>query len=355
MLDKKHLVFLMSLAAFSAHASDDMIKISGSACEILDNEQQISSVRVKVTDKASYNAVSQIPSLAELRPNMLEHDFNVAVYDIVDNRLQNMSVQTTSQDANEICVKVTGEVSSQDIVTIIANNSPSPAAKEYNFAKENGIIQEGNTPFEETSSPTEAEVMYNGEQDFAKIEEPSTAPIAYQDDTETPELSAASEEMGKKNIEISQDDEDIATPKALVYIGPVEFSNKTHSFKPISVLKDFFKNEDIYTILDSPDGADYIITPKLLLAKIDPIDQQNKRLQMVVSTELKINNTDGSISDHQNRFVLFSKDQNEQEEAMNLLKKLLQKSGERLIQRIEQNENKIYRGSFLKPKPMSDL
>lgn len=352
MLSKKHILFLLGFVAFSAHASDDMIKVSGNACEIFDNEQQTSSVRVKVTDKASYNAVSQIPSLAELRPNMLEHDFNVAVYDIVDNHLQNLAVKTTSQDANEICVEVTGEVSSQDIVTIIANNSPSPAAKEYNFAKENGIIQEENTPFEEDSAPTEAKVMYNGEQDFAKIEEPTAAPVAYQDTTETPNIS---ENDSQKNIDISQDDEDISLPKALVYIGPVEFSNNTHSYKPISVLKDFFKNEDIYTILDSPDGADYIITPKVLKAKIDPIDQQNRRLQMVVSTELKINNTDGSISDHQNRFVLFSKDRNEQEEAMNLLKKLLQKSGERLVQRIEQNENKISRGSFLKPKPMGDL
>jgi len=352
MLSKKHILFLLGFVAFSAHASDDMIKVSGNACEIFDNEQQTSSVRVKVTDKASYNAVSQIPSLAELRPNMLEHDFNVAVYDIVDNHLQNLAVKTTSQDTNEICVEVTGEVSSQDIVTIIANNSPSPAAKEYNFAKENGIIQEENTPFEEDSAPTEAKVMYNGEQDFAKIEAPTAAPVAYQDTTETPNIS---ENDSQKNIDISQDDEDISSPKALVYIGPVEFSNNTHSYKPISVLKDFFKNEDIYTILDSPDGADYIITPKVLKAKIDPIDQQNRRLQMVVSTELKINNTDGSISDHQNRFVLFPKDKNEQEEAMNLLKKLLQKSGERLIQRIEQNENKISRGSFLKPKPMGDL
>ncbi len=354
MVEKKYLLFLLSLTAFSAHASDDMIKISGNACEIFDRSQQISSVRVKVTDKASYNAVSQIPSLADLRPTMLEHDFNVAVYDIVDNHVQNLSVKTTSQDTNEICVEVTGEVASQDIVTIIANNSPSPAAKEYNFAKENNIIQEDNTPFAEPA-PTKAEVMYNGEQDFAKVEEPSVAPIAYQDTAENSETLDISEDSSQEDIKIVQDEEDILSQKALVYIGPVEFSNNTHSYKPIPVLKEFFKNDDIYTILDSPDGADYLITPKVLKAKIDPIDQQNRRLQMVVSTELKINNADGSISDHQNRFVMFSKDQNEQEVAMNLLKKLLQKSGERLIQRIEQNENKISRGSFLKPKPMGDL
>ncbi|MBP5399600.1 MAG: hypothetical protein J6Y53_04200 [Alphaproteobacteria bacterium] len=350
MFYKKHLLFFIAFASFSAHASEDMIKISGTACEIFDSGQKISSVRVRVTDKASYNAVSQIPSLIELRPNMLEHDFNVLVYDIVDNRVQNMEVKTTSQDSNEICVAVAGEVPSQDIVTIIANNSPSQAAKEYNFSKENGITQEENTPYEEPV-PSKAEIMYDGEKDFDKIEEPTTAPIAYQDTSAAPNLI---ENDISPTIKIDQE-ADTATLKALVYIGPVEFSNNTHSYKPISVLKSFFKNEDVYTILDSPDGADYIITPKVLKAKIDPIDQQNSRLQMVVSTELKINNTDGSISDHQNHFVLFTKDQDEQEVAMNLLKKLLQKSGKKLAQRIEQHENKIYRGSFLRPKSTDDL
>lgn len=353
MFHKKYFLLLLGFIAFSAQASDDMVKISGTACEIFDSSQPISSVRVRVTDKASYNAVSQIPSLAELRANMLEHDFNVVVYDLVDNRVQDMVVKTTSQDANEICVEVTGGISSQDIITTIANNSPSQAAKEYNFAKANDIIQEQNTPYEEPK-PSKADVMYDGEKDFDKIEEPTTAPVAYQDTTDDEVLSDIVEENISPAVKIDQD-EDTATLKALVYVGPVEFSNNTHSYKPISVLKDFFKNEDVYTIIDSPDGADYIITPKVLKAKIDPIDQQNSRLQMVVSTELKINNTDGSISDHQNRFVLFPSNQNEQEVAMNLLKKLLKKSGEKLVQRIEQNEKKIYRGPFLKPKPMGDL
>ena len=141
--------------------------------------------------------------------------------------------------------------------------------------------------------------------------------------------------------------------KALIYIAPVEFNNNTHTSKPLGVLKEFFANEDLYTLLDNPDGADYTISSKVLKAKIDSVNQKTKRMQMVVSVELKINGADGSISDHQNRFVLFDSSENEQEVAMNLLKKLLQKSGEKLIARVEQNESKRADRPFLIPAKSS--
>ena len=105
---KKRLLITSALAAlipFQAIADDDVVKVSGSACEIFNNGQSKSSVRVRVTDKASYNAVSQIPSLAELRSQMLEHDYNVIVYNLVDNYVQNMSVRTTSQDNKSFALK----------------------------------------------------------------------------------------------------------------------------------------------------------------------------------------------------------------------------------------------------------
>ena len=75
---KKRLFITLSLVLScifnSAAAEEDMIKVTGSACEIFNSSQSKSSVRVRVTDKASYNAVSQIPSLMELRSQILEHD-----------------------------------------------------------------------------------------------------------------------------------------------------------------------------------------------------------------------------------------------------------------------------------------
>lgn len=391
---KKRLLITSALAAlipFQAIADDDVVKVSGSACEIFNNGQSKSSVRVRVTDKASYNAVSQIPSLAELRSQMLEHDYNVIVYNLVDNYVQNMSVRTTSQDNNELCVEVTGAIPAADIVTVIANYSPANPAPEYDFKKANGIITEKAEPFKE-NKPSEAAVMYNGPKEFDKIAEPSKAEIAYQPEQEPqPQVQAAeekevlpkAEKIAAPAVYVPEDNDVIPTDssvinqeptpieldkpkiepkpepvieelaKALIYIAPVEFNNNTHTSKPLGVLKEFFANEDLYTLLDNPDGADYTISSKVLKAKIDSVNQKTKRMQMVVSVELKINGADGSISDHQNRFVLFDSSENEQEVAMNLLKKLLQKSGEKLIARIEQNESKRADRPFLIPAKSS--
>ena len=338
---------ILALTALPAVAAD-MVKISGSACEIFNDDQSKSSVRVRVTDKASYNAVSHIPSLMELRSQMLEHDYNVIIYNLVDNYVQNMTVRTTSQDSNELCVEVNGAIPAADIVTVIANYSPSNPAPEYDFKKANDIVEEEYKPVEQ--APTNAEVAYNGLEEFDKIPEPTKSEPIYEPDDK--EQSVDSDPTPTYIVPENSPmvDTTADTPATtLVYIAPVQFSNNTHSSKPISVLKEFFANEDLYTILDNPDGADYTITSKVLKAKIDSVNSQTKRMQMVVSIELKISGADGAITDHQNRFVLFKSEENEQEVAMNLLKKLLQKSGEKLIIRIEQNENKRHDRPFLRP------
>ncbi|MBQ8677150.1 MAG: hypothetical protein IJ529_01620 [Alphaproteobacteria bacterium] len=369
------------LASFEAAAAEDVVKVSGSACEIFNANQPKSSVRVRVTDKASYNAVAQIPSLAELKSQMLELDYNVIIYNLVDNYVQNMSVKTTSQDENELCVEVTGAIPAVDIVNVIANYSPANPAPDYDFKKENGIIVEKAEPYKE-NLPSTADIMYNGKEEFNKIAEPSSAPIAYQPEENTESAKVEPQNIIATNQPIYQpegetkkaentyivpdlsdvmvDDNYNYTPEeeqknlnALVYVAPVEFSNNTHSSKPIGVVKDLFSNEDVYTLLDNPDGADYVITSKVLKAKIDPINSQTKRMQMVVSIELKINGADGSISDHQNRFVLFENGENEQEVAMNLLKKLLRKAAENIFPRIEQNESKRDKRPFLTPAKSS--
>lgn len=376
---KKYLFVLLMLliAAASQAFADDTVKIAGKACEIYSSATSKSSIRVKVTDKASYNAVSQIPSLLELKSQMLEHDFNVIVYNLVDNYVQNMSVKTVDQSDDELCVEVTGYIPAEDINMVVANYSPSNPAPEYDFAKANNVVEEDNTPFVE-DKPTMAEVMYNGPSDFDKTPEPTAAPIAYQPENENTDITSAADVPSVDETPVADENKpddipvvaentepEVETPtehgeytpditleetqKSLVYVAPVEFSNNTHSSKPIDVIKNLFDNGEVYTILDHPDGADYTISSKVLKAKIDQINSQTRRLQMVVSAELKIKGADGSIADHQNRFVLFNSDENEQEVAMNLLRKLLFKSGKKLYARVEQNEQKRRGREFLMP------
>lgn len=351
---------LCTLIATDLYAAE-IIKISGTACENYADNQSKASIRVRVTDKASYNAVSQIPALSELKSQMLEHDFNVIVYNLVDNYVQNMSVKNTNKNDDELCVEVTGAIPSADIATVIANYSPSNPAPEYDFGKADGIEEESNTPFVE-DQPTQAGIMYNGPENYDKIPAPSTAPIVYNeekiettsDQDELPtDITIISEEQNPEESTVepqhTPEIEDETTQKSLVYVAPVEFMNNTHSSKPIDVIKKLFGNDDVYTVVNSATGADYIITSKVLKAKIDQINAQTRRLQMVVSAELKTEDADVSVSDYQNRFVLFGSDENEQEVAMNLLRKLLFKSGKKLFARVEQNEQKHKGRELLTP------
>ena len=125
-------VALFGVLAFSARTAD-IVKIKGEACEKFVPGQSKSSIRVRVTDKASYKAVSQVENLADVRSRMLEHDFNVIVYNLVDNYVRDLMVRTTSQNDKELCVKVTGALLASDIDTVVANYSPNTPAPEYDI------------------------------------------------------------------------------------------------------------------------------------------------------------------------------------------------------------------------------
>lgn len=387
-------VAVFGVMAFSAQTAD-MVKIKGEACENFVPGQSKSSIRVRVTDKASYKAVSQVEKLAEIRSDMLEHDFNVIVYNLVDNYVRDLMVRTTSQSDQELCVKVTGAIPAADIESVIANYSPNTPAPEYDIKEAAGIEEEvlAEAPQPKTPLEPDAEVLYNGPEEekagetaeteeikeeapepAVSGEEPAAAvvyngadsdeavpEIVYEDDA-LPEDGPDEEETDSEEIlaELPADSEDIiaeamaglsseqdqqpsaapAERKAYVYVGPVEFNNNTHSTKPSQVLKDMFADTPGYQLVDNPGAAAYALFPKVLKAKVDSLNSQTKRIQMVVSLQLQVRDSSVSFSEHQNRFVLFESGENEQEIAQKLLHKLLRKAGRTLFSRIEQAEEK---------------
>lgn len=404
-------VALFGGLAFSARTAD-IVKIKGEACEKFVPGQSKSSIRVRVTDKASYKAVSQVENLADVRSKMLEHDFNVIVYNLVDNYVRDLMVRTTSQNDQELCVKVTGAIPVADIDAVVANYSPNTPAPEYDIKEAAGIEEEVLTAEDELepSVPAEpdAEVLYSGpeeikqEQEQAAAEkeaEETAAPeeqsfdvvysgeenadneqeIVFEDmaeagltseeenelmgelpppPAETPvsedmpaaapvEVTPAALPAETASVAVAKSEQSAAkkpTPaieeKAYVYVGPVEFNNNTHSAKPSQVLKDMFADTAGYQLVDNPAAAGYVFLPKVLKAKIDSLNSQTKRIQMVVSLELQVQNASVSFSEHQNRFVLFESGEKEQEIAQKLLHKLLRKAGRALFEKVEQAEVK---------------
>lgn len=395
-------VALFGGLAFSARTAD-IVKIKGEACEKFVPGQSKSSIRVRVTDKASYKAVSQVENLADVRSKMLEHDFNVIVYNLVDNYVRDLMVRTTSQNDQELCVKVTGAIPVADIDAVVANYSPNTPAPEYDIKEAAGIEEEVLTAEDELEpmvpAEPDAEVLYSGPEEIKQEQEQAAAEKEAEENAVPEEQSFDVVYSGEENADNEQETvfDDMAeagltseeenelmgelppppaeTPvsentsavvpaetapvaaakseqpaaekpvpaieeKAYVYVGPVEFNNNTHSAKPSQVLKDMFADTAGYQLVDSPAAAGYVFLPKVLKAKIDSLNSQTKRIQMVVSLELQVQNSSVSFSEHQNRFVLFESGEKEQEIAQKLLHKLLRKAGRALFEKVEQAEVK---------------
>lgn len=317
-------VLALTIIAKTSFAAVSVVKIVGNACEKFSSNLSKSSVRVRVADKASYKAVSQISYLSEIKAKVLDHDFNVMVYNLVDNYVQDLAIKTVSQNAEELCVEVTGVIPSEDIVNVIANYSSNTPAPEYDFKLANDIKEEQIEDIVPTVEQT------------VKVEEKKPeAEVVYQGEAKEIILSQDNNILDKEQGVVAVED-----TKALVYVAPVEFFNNTHSSKPAKVIKDMFNNQELYKMVETPDNADYILISKVMKAKIDALNSKTKRLQMVISIELKSKDSSISTTEHQNRFVLFEDGQSEQKVAQNLLQKLLKNAGEKLYSKVEQSESK---------------
>ena len=83
-----------------------------------------SSVRVRATDKASFKAVENIPSSAIIVIPFRDMTLNqVPVYYIVDNFMEDLTVRTTEQTEDKLCVEVNGySANSENILKAFNEN-----------------------------------------------------------------------------------------------------------------------------------------------------------------------------------------------------------------------------------------
>lgn len=255
------------------------VDIYGNTCEKVIAGESKSSTRVRASDKAVFLGVKKIDELAKARESLNEHDINVLVYRLVDEHVEDLSVNTTRDEEDKICVEIKGWVNPQAIAEV-----------EAEFIKE------------EVSSEVVASVASNIREEMAiKPDNP-------------------------ENL-------------ALLHITALEYFNGTTSVKYVEPLKKQFFNNPYFYLTDDAEIADYIIRPKVLKAKVDKLDAGHKRLQMVVNLEIS-GLKDEVVNEYQNRFVLFGAEENEQQTAARLLKKLINNAGDGALRKIEHNEQK---------------
>lgn len=350
-----YLVGILSAIALSAQAAEaedvlldkasldsDVISVYGKDCEKIKSGEARSTVRVRVTDKASYLAVSSLPDLKNAHIELNDHDFNVMVYNLVDNSIEDMAIRTTKQTPEEICVEVTGYISGKNIFAAIdeALNRQKTASEE-NIAEENEEDTAADIapqpPTEENQSQSDNMQTKPLSSEDAVIAQPTVYAPEIEDIPNSPATTSAPKEKAP-----SEDDylEAKASSKGLIYISPTEFFNQTTSSKYSEILREMFVKSDYFYITDKKELADFVITPKVLRAKVDPINSETNRLQMVIAVECFNPDTQETETEHQNRFVLFNSSENEQQVAAKLMKQLFEKASDKIITELEIKQRK---------------
>ena len=412
----------------NAATSSESISIFSDICEKINQEDTVSKARLKAIDKGVFNAISKLPVLEIAKKNLGEYDFNILVYNLVDNYVENLNTKTTEQTSDKICVNISGYIKGNNIISAVIeakNKIDTRAAQQdatqtetvdefldYDSAKEDEqkiqkILEEDaaskddnfadNYGFDEETPPlpqTEFETDFSEKtvankvivvEDKAgnKINEPPSfkkAPLpespyqapsyetnSSEESDELPLLAGNSNEEGQEII--IQDSDTILivnnekekteqsfetlkptkavemTPfkkesKAFVYIADTSFYDNSSSKKFSETAKKLFLNNDYFLLTDNKDSADYVVTPKILRSKVDSINAETNRMQMVIMMECRDLFDDTITSKHQNRFTLFSTEDNEQEVAKNLINKLIESASEQTISKIEQTERK---------------
>lgn len=316
----------------TASLDKDVTSVYGTDCEKVKPGEARSTVRVRVTDKASYLAVSSLPDLRNAKVELNEHDFNVMVYNLVDNNIEDMAIRTTKQTPEEICVEVTGYISGKNIFAAIGEAlDRQKNGEEDNVTAENGGLAPSDLAETENGPLPEAE---------AKPEQPAKSDLVEKEPLYTPDESIPSPPVSEEQTpSAEQEKEDYlqakAASKGLIYITPTEFFNKTTSAKYAEILREMFVKSDYFYVTDKIELADYVIGSKVLRAKVDPINKDTNRMQMVIAVESRNTDSGETETEHQNRFVLFSSSENEQKVAAKLMKQLFEKAADKIITELE--------------------
>ncbi len=261
------------------YANDMHIKIYADACEKVMVGESKSSTRLRASDKATFLAVKKIEQLKTDDKSLSDHDFNVMVYRLVDEYIEDLSVKTIQDNDEKVCVEVNGRILQENLQNV---------RNEFINKNNNNQIQEIKQIVEEVNN----------------------------------------------EVKIKPDNPENL---ALVYVGSLEYFNGSKSKKYANILKKHIDNNPYFYLTEDSEIADYVVTPKLLKAKVDALDAGNKRLHMALVLEIIGLETE-IVSEYQNRFVLFGAEENEQTIASRLMSKLIEQAGDGLRRKIEHKE-----------------
>lgn len=330
-----HKLFLILISAWlilpfktaTAVEDDGVRAVYATACENLHPDESKASARTRAADKASFKALENLSDLSDYRDSYDTHDYNVLIYALIDNYLEDMAIRTIKRDDQQICVELTGYLNRNNIANAIADI----AAKQEALYPDQLVV--------EKSALTEPSPSGLPPKPTLKISDDIAVETALAEEKTPEQAVIVSADAGQNDS------------RTKVFIERTKFYNNTSTNAFYADMAQVLGENALLNITNSLGDADYVIKTKVLRAKVDPINKQTSRLQMVVALEL-INTKDSSVlTEHQNRFILFESTEDEQTVAASLLKKLLRKAARQIAPKIKiKNDDNLAKSVITPPK-----
>ena len=111
-------VFALLINPISSVKADSFFsEIRGTACSDITEDQTRGEIRYKAYDKAVLMAVKKCPEVKALAQDMDDHSYNILAYRIADKALNDVTVITTQDDNEKICLEISGKLAKNKGIT----------------------------------------------------------------------------------------------------------------------------------------------------------------------------------------------------------------------------------------------
>ena len=331
------LVFTSSATAEVVSMDNNALSLFGSGCENIQDDESNATIRLKATDKACYNAVNSLKEIINIKDSFSDHDFNVMIYNIVDEYIEDLSIKTVKQDSSEICVEVSGYVTTENIGKAIDNTIKTPEDIVKKNTEDKKQVFEVNVETKDSVRELVPEIKEIADN------EPLAESINYTKNNEERTI----EKNSKEFLQIPSDNAAINdNPNIIVlstiFVKPTEFYNNTQSDSHSKILKNILSQSEHIKIVNLENEANFVVTPKVLKAKVEPLNSETSRMQMVVAIDTFDVNKNSTTTEHQNKFVLFNTEDDEQAVAKTLLSQLFEIGGITTINIAEKSSKEFF-------------
>lgn len=258
-----------------AKADSLFVSVRGEGCSNISAEHTRAEIRYDAYDKAAVAAVKSAPYFQTSSEVSDEYRLNMLAYQLADKILSDVAVITVRENEREICLEVSGKLDKEKTEEMLAGKDIRKAPTDIG-----AIAQKVNTVLPKSMYET-----------------------------------------------------DKALP--LIYIKKMEYYNGTVTDDFTPVITDKLAFEPRILITENEELADYFIFPKLLLSKIEPLNQEEQKYSMSVAVE--IYRQDGTLitSTRQNRYIIISNKENVGQTARKLLIKLLEDGVDELSDKLK--------------------